>query len=156
MSSLRALQSSAGLRTSVLLFILVQSSLIHGAAATRTASAGAAAAAAAKQAAAAAAAEPTAAEPAAAAGSTTPEFAWFEQHVASKCFAPPDASWKLDEAAKETVLHRQTQFFGVYDQPEGFYYHYSTISKQTEYSVVGGIRIQASKVRVTHCNTLTR
>jgi hypothetical protein len=77
-----------------------------------------------------------------------PEFTWFEQRVASKCFAPPDAKWHLDDASKETVLHRQTQFFGVYEQPEGFYYHYSTTTKQTEYTVVNGVRMQAAKVRI--------
>jgi hypothetical protein len=52
----------------------------------------------------------------------------------------------LDDSTRETLLHRQTQFFGVYEQPEGFYYHYSTMTKQTEHSTVQGVRIQASKV----------
>lgn len=139
-------RSKCLIKTLLVLLCLLGLAGAHGAAAARTAAAGAAAAAKQAAAAAAAAAEAAAIEPAAAAGSESPEFAWFEQHVASKCFAPPDATWQLDDSSKETVLHRQTQFFGVYDQPEGFYYHYSTTTKQTEFSLVGGARIQAAKV----------
>lgn len=119
----------------VLLLVLLSA---HGAAA--------AAAAAAKAAAADAAAVADRYDAAAAASPAAPEFTFWDKHVASKCFAPPDATWALDDAAKETVLHRQTQFFGVYEQPEGFYYHYSTTTKQTEYNIVNGTRVRAAKV----------
>jgi hypothetical protein len=71
---------------------------------------------------------------------------WFQQHVGSKCFSPPDARWQLDDSTRENLLHRQTHFFGVYEQTEGFFYHYSTLTKQTERSTVGGATLQASKV----------
>lgn len=83
---------------------------------------------------------------ASAAAVTAPEFAWLERYVASKCFAPADAQWQLDDSSKETVLHRETQFFGVYEQPEGFYYHYSTSTRQTEFAVTNGVKTQAAKV----------
>lgn len=82
-----------------------------------------------------------------AAGATSPEQAWFEKHVASRCFSPDDATWQLADGAKETVLHRQTQFFGLYDEPEGFYYHYSTTTKQTEFEIHNGARALSTKVR---------
>jgi hypothetical protein len=83
---------------------------------------------------------------ASAAAVTAPEFAWLERYVASKCFAPADAQWQLDDSSKETVLHRETQFFGVYEQPEGFYYHYSTSTRQTEFALTNGVKTQAAKV----------
>jgi hypothetical protein len=95
----------------------------------------------------AAAAEAAAVDAAAvSAAASTPEFLWFEQHVGSRCFSPPDARWQLDDSTRETLLHRQTQFFGVYEQPEGFYYHYSTLTKQTERSTVQDVKLQATKV----------
>lgn len=72
---------------------------------------------------------------------------FFEKHVASRCFAPPDASWRVEGSTKETVLHRRTQFYGVYEQHEGFFYNYATTNKQAEYDLVNGVRTQADKVR---------
>lgn len=89
---------------------------------------------------------PTAGTAAAAAGITAPELKWFEQHIASRCFAPKGVTWVLGDSTTETVLRRQTQFFGVYQQGEGFFYHYITTSKQAEYSISNGARTQTSKV----------
>ena len=125
--------------------VLLSVSLGPNGAAAAIAAAGTAAAAAAAGTAA-AELEAAAAAAGAAAASLAPEYAWFERHVASRCFGPPDATWKLEDAAKETVLHRQTQFFGVYEQPEGFYYYYSTTTKQTEFDILNGGRMQAAKV----------
>lgn len=69
-----------------------------------------------------------------------PEYAWFEKHLSTKCFAAPDATWRLDDGSKETVMHRETRFYGVKAQQEGFFYYYSTTTKQTEYAVSGNSR----------------